>query len=345
MSDEWRRNTSVPIYKNKGDIHNCDSKSHTLQMDPNIPPRPATPMPTQASYALLVTGEHYNVYNKSYLSSTMKGIKAKRLAYTNDQVPKEVWWKDLKKKDKENLSKVGFLPLVPQQSSSQSTNSQNSWLIDPKHISCDCSLFSSVCPPPKIPHPISLANGSKSINPFSKLFIDNYSNYFVIHEHGTSQIIGIGHESRGLYNLESTPFVFVTSPKLLHNHMGHPNLSKLKQMALGLEKVQVNMFAHIFQNKLKRCNYVFSISSLNDSNSVHECPKQSPTRISNTPLGWRQAMVDEMQALDHSGIYELVTLPPKRQLLVVDGWVYDVKVGPNGKVDCLIAKLVAKGYT
>ena len=34
-------------------------KSHTLQLDPNIPPRSAAPTPTRATYAL-VPGEHCN---------------------------------------------------------------------------------------------------------------------------------------------------------------------------------------------------------------------------------------------------------------------------------------------
>ena len=60
--------------------------------------------------------------------------------------------------------------------------------------------------------------------------------------------------------------------------------------------------------------------------------------------GWRQAMVDEMQALEHSGTWELVSLPPGKKP-VGFRWVYAIKVGPNGAVDRLKARLVAKGYT
>ena len=55
-------------------------------------------------------------------------------------------------------------------------------------------------------------------------------------------------------------------------------------------------------------------------------------------------MVDEMQALENNGTWELVPLPPGKTT-VGCRWVYTVKVGPNGKVDRLKARLVAKGYT
>ena len=50
--------------------------------------------------------------------------------------------------------------------------------------------------------------------------------------------------------------------------------------------------------------------------------------------GWRQAMIDEMQALENNGTWELVPLPPGKTI-VGCRWFYTVKVGPNGKVDRL----------
>ena len=55
-------------------------------------------------------------------------------------------------------------------------------------------------------------------------------------------------------------------------------------------------------------------------------------------------MVDEMQALEDNGTWELVPLPLGKTT-VGCRWVYTVKVGPNGQVDRLKARLVAKGYT
>jgi len=60
--------------------------------------------------------------------------------------------------------------------------------------------------------------------------------------------------------------------------------------------------------------------------------------------GWRQAMISEMQALEHNKTWELVPLPFGKKT-VGCRWVYAIKVGPNGEIDRLKARLVAKGYT
>ena len=55
-------------------------------------------------------------------------------------------------------------------------------------------------------------------------------------------------------------------------------------------------------------------------------------------------MVDEMAALHSTGTWDLVILPFGK-FPVGCHWVYTVKVGPDGQVDCLKARLVAKRYT
>ena len=55
-------------------------------------------------------------------------------------------------------------------------------------------------------------------------------------------------------------------------------------------------------------------------------------------------MVDEMDALHSTGSWDLVVLPSGKSL-VGCRWVYTVKVGPDGHVDRLKTRLVAKGYT
>ncbi|RZB75887.1 Ubiquitin carboxyl-terminal hydrolase 14 [Glycine soja] len=82
-------------------------------------------------------------------------------------------------------------------------------------------------------------------------------------------------------------------------------------------------------------SFVFSLSSLTIPSTVRE--------VLDHP-GWGQAMIDEMQALENNGTWELVPLPPGKTT-VGCRWVYTVKVGPNGKLDRLKARLVAKGYT
>ena len=55
-------------------------------------------------------------------------------------------------------------------------------------------------------------------------------------------------------------------------------------------------------------------------------------------------MIEEMTALHSNGTWDLVALPLDKSL-VVCRWVYIVKVGLDGRVDCLKACLVSKGYT
>jgi len=60
--------------------------------------------------------------------------------------------------------------------------------------------------------------------------------------------------------------------------------------------------------------------------------------------GWRQAMIVEMQTLEHNGTWELVPLFHGKKT-VGCRWVYAIKVVLNGEVDYLKARLVAKGYS
>ena len=55
-------------------------------------------------------------------------------------------------------------------------------------------------------------------------------------------------------------------------------------------------------------------------------------------------MVDEMAALHSNDTWDLVVLPSDKSTIGCR-WVYTVNVGPDGKVDCLKARLVVKGYT
>ncbi|RDX63451.1 hypothetical protein CR513_58115, partial [Mucuna pruriens] len=82
-------------------------------------------------------------------------------------------------------------------------------------------------------------------------------------------------------------------------------------------------------------SFVSSVSSITIPKSICEAL--------NHP-GWGQAMIVEMQALEQSGTWELVSLPSGKKA-VGCRWVFAIKVAPNGTVDCLKARLVAKGYT
>ena len=62
-----------------------------------------------------------------------------------------------------------------------------------------------------------------------------------------------------------------------------------------------------------------------------------------TLFGWRSAMIEEMDALDGNGTWNLVHLPTGKKAIGCR-WVFAVKVNPDGSVARLKAQLVAKGY-
>ncbi|KAJ9556562.1 LOW QUALITY PROTEIN: hypothetical protein OSB04_011176 [Centaurea solstitialis] len=58
---------------------------------------------------------------------------------------------------------------------------------------------------------------------------------------------------------------------------------------------------------------------------------------------WRNAMIEEMNALEHNNTWTLVELPANKKTIGCK-WVFTVKVNPDGSVARLKARLVAKGY-
>jgi len=60
--------------------------------------------------------------------------------------------------------------------------------------------------------------------------------------------------------------------------------------------------------------------------------------------GWRQAMLDEMNALQNNETWEVVPLP-YRKFVVGCRWIFVIKVGPDGTINRLKTRLVVKGYT
>ena len=85
-------------------------------------------------------------------------------------------------------------------------------------------------------------------------------------------------------------------------------------------------------------SYFAFLSTLSSAST----PKSTCEALSHP--GWKQAMVEEMDALYSNGTWELVAFPPGKSP-VGCRWVYTVKVGLNGQVDRLKGRLVAKGYT
>lgn len=90
-------------------------------------------------------------------------------------------------------------------------------------------------------------------------------------------------------------------------------------------------------HRLSPSHYTF-VSAL----SSITIPKTLQEALSHS--GWRQAMIDEMTALESNQTWTLVPSPPGKSI-VGCRWVYTVKIGPDGSIDRLKARLVAKGYT
>ena len=61
---------------------------------------------------------------------------------------------------------------------------------------------------------------------------------------------------------------------------------------------------------LHSCSFIASLDSISLPNVVHEALSH---------IGWRSAMVEEMQALDDNGTWDLVLYLLERRLLVVVG--------------------------
>ena len=81
--------------------------------------------------------------------------------------------------------------------------------------------------------------------------------------------------------------------------------------------------------------FVSALLSVSIPKTVHEALSHQ---------GWKQAMIDEMVALESNHTWELVP-PPLGKSVVGCKWVFNVKVGPGRQVDRLKARLVAKDYT
>ena len=146
------------------------------------------------------------------------------------------------------------------------TSSLGPWILDSgasDHIYGNNDLFSSLTTTPTLPT-VTLVNGFQTVAkgiglahpfpslpltfvlytpkcPFNLISISKitrtlncsiifFDKFVTLQDRSTGKMIGIGRESQGLYHLtlKSSPAVCVSTdvPLLIHNRLGHPNLSK-----------------------------------------------------------------------------------------------------------------------
>ena len=82
------------------------------------------------------------------------------------------------------------------------------------------------------------------------------------------------------------------------------------------------------------CFFIASLDSISLPNTFQEALSH---------LGWRSAMIEEMDALDENGTWNLVQLPTRKKAIGCL-WVFADKVNLDGSVARLKSRLVAKGY-
>jgi len=78
----------------------------------------------------------------------------------------------------------------------------------------------------------------------------------------------------------------------------------------------------------------FCLSAVGEPKSVEEAM---------TELCWRQAMQEEMQAIENNKTWDVADLPAKQKAIGLK-WVFKVKKDPTGNIVKHKARLVAKGY-
>ena len=92
----------------------------------------------------------------------------------------------------------------------------------------------------------------------------------------------------------------------------------------------------------RRYDDLFSSISLSTNDDEPLCYQEAVEGSNNEK--WKEAMKDEMKALERNATWDLVELPRDRKTIECK-WVYKMKKGVDDKVERYKAKLVVKGYS
>ncbi|XP_050890899.1 uncharacterized protein LOC127096364 [Lathyrus oleraceus] len=139
-----------------------------------------------------------------------------------------------------------------------------------------------------------------------------------------------------------TALASVSIPKTIQEALSHPGWSQaIFDEMPALESNHTWEFVPIYNcvsyHRLFPiyCAFVTALASISIPKTIQEALSH---------LGWRQTIFDEMSALESNHTWEFVPLPPGKSV-VGCRWIFNVKVGPDGQVDRLKARFVAKGHT
>ena len=97
----------------------------------------------------------------------------------------------------------------------------------------------------------------------------------------------------------------------------------------------ISSFCTYNQLSSQSCYFIASLDSISLPNTFQEALSHP---------SWFGAMMEEMDALNENGTWNLAQLPTRKKAIGCC-WVFAVKVNPDGSVTRLKARLVAKGYT
>ena len=131
-----------------------------------------------------------------------------------------------------------------------------------------------------------------------------------------------------------------TLQSLVHRLLHHQIQSRVMIFRLLFVKVQVSVLTQslrLFPITIllsSSCSFIASLDSISFPHIVHEALSHP---------SWRSTMVDEMQALDDNGTWDLVPLHTGKKA-IGRRWVFAIKFNPDGSIAKLKARLVAKGY-
>ena len=96
----------------------------------------------------------------------------------------------------------------------------------------------------------------------------------------------------------------------------------------------ISSFCTYNQLSSQSCSFIASLNSISLPNTFQEALSHP---------GWRSTIIEEMDALNGNGTWNLVHLPTGKKAIECR-WVFVVKVNPDCSVARLKARLVAKGY-